>query len=112
MRYFDLLKKRAQRRESYLDNLPYYRDEIENFFKANLGEASVRFFGSVLTENFDAESDVDVLVVSPRTPPRLDERSRLIAELRSKIGFASPFEIHLITEEEYEDWYKNFIPAA
>jgi hypothetical protein len=112
MRYFDLLKKRAERRQNYLDNLPYYRAEIEKFFKAELGEASVRFFGSVLTGTFDAESDVDVLVVSPRTPPRLDARSRLIAELRSIIGFSSPFEIHLVTEEEYEDWYKNFLPPA
>ena len=112
MRYFDLLKKRAERRQNYLDNLPFYRAEIEKFFKAKLGEASVRFFGSVLTKTFDAESDVDVLVVSPQTPPRLDARSRLIAELWSMIGFGSPFEIHLITEEEYEDWYKNFLPTA
>jgi hypothetical protein len=112
MRYFDILKRRAERRQDYLDNLPYYRAQIEKFFQAELGDASVRFFGSVLTKTFDAESDVDVLVVSSHTPPRLDARSRLIAELRSRIGFASPFEIHLITEEEYEDWYKNFIPPA
>jgi len=111
MRYFDLLKKRADRRQSHLDNLPYYRGEIEKFFQAELGEARVRFFGSMLTESFDAESDVDVLVVSTRKPARLDGRSRLIAELRSSIGFSSPFEIHLITEEEYEDWYKHFLPA-
>jgi len=111
MRYFDLLKKRAERRQSYLDNLPYYRAEIEKFFRAEMGEARVRFFGSVLTNTFDAESDVDVLVVSPHTPPRSDARSRLITELKSIIGLSSPFEIHLITEEEYEDWYKHFLPA-
>ena len=111
MRYFDLLKRRAEKRQNYLDNLPFYRREIEEFFKGKLGEVRVRFFGSVLTESFDAESDVDVLVVSRNTPPRLDERSRLVAELWSRIGFASPFEIHLITEEEYEDWYSHFIPA-
>lgn len=112
MRYFDLLKKRAEKRQRYLDNLSYYHREIEEFFKAKLGEARVRFFGSVLTERFDAESDVDVLVVSQRTPPRHDQRARLIADLGTRIGFASPFEIHLITEEEYEDWYKDFISAA
>jgi len=26
-----------------------------------------------------------------------------------KIGFFSPFEIHLITPEEYKNWYQYFI---
>jgi predicted nucleotidyltransferase len=110
MKYNSLLKKRAQRREGYLSRLEYYRAEIEEFFRGKLaGGAEVRFFGSVLTKDFDAESDVDVLVVSPGTPPRLYERSKLIAELNDRIGFANPFEIHLITEDEYQDWYIKFL---
>lgn len=109
MRYFTLLKKRADLRRLYIADLEHYRGEIEKFFKNKLGNVEVRFFGSVMTENFDAESDVDVLVISPNTPQRLYERSKLIAELKSLIGFTSPFEVHLITYEEYEGWYKNFI---
>lgn len=109
MRYFDLLKKRAEKRKHYLDRLPYYREEIEKFFQAQLGEVRVCLFGSVLTNSFDAESDVDVLVVSRNTPPDSEGRARLTSELWSIVGFGSPFEIHLITEEEYEEWYKNFL---
>ncbi len=109
MRYFDLLKRRAEVRRQYLGRLDYYRREIESFFKERLGSARVNFFGSVLTGRFDAESDVDVLVVSAKTPLRLDERSKLLTELRLRIGFVNPFEIHLITKEEYENWYRKFL---
>lgn len=110
MRYLALLKRRAETRKRYLSNLESYRQEIERFFEEKLaGGAKARFFGSVLTKDFDAESDVDVLVISPGTPPHLYERSKLIAELKDRIGFVNPFEIHLVTNEEYDHWYRDFL---
>jgi len=109
MRYFDLLKKRAEERKKYLDNLDFYFKEIAEFFKEKLSDVKIYSFGSILTKDFDSESDIDILVVSPNTPPYLYQKAGLIAELKTRIGFVNPFEIHLITPEEYQDWYSHFI---
>jgi len=109
MRYFDLLKKRAEKRKRYLDNLDFYLKEIAEFFKEKLTEIEIYSFGSILTGDFDPESDIDILIISSNAPRYLYQRAKLIAELKSKIGFVNPFEIHLITPEEHKDWYSHFI---
>lgn len=105
MRYFDLLKKRAEERKHYLENLNTYLLVIKNFFKEKLGNAEIYLFGSVLRDDFGPNSDIDILVISDNTPPESFERSKLIVALKRIIGLVNPFEIHLITPEEYEQWY-------
>ena len=34
---------------------------------------------------------------------------RILSKIDSMIGSFNPFEIHLITPKEYENWYKKFI---
>jgi hypothetical protein len=36
-------------------------------------------------------------------------KSEIRAKLWKAIGFTTPFEIHLITPQDYKEWYKNFI---
>ncbi len=109
MRYFDLLKKRAEERKHYLDNLEAYLSIIKKFFKEKLCDFEIYLFGSILRDDFGPDSDVDILVISKNTPPFTYERSKLILELKRIIGFVNPFEIHIITPEEYEEWYSKFI---
>jgi len=109
MRYFDLLKKRAQERKHYLDNLDKYLKIVKEFFEEKLGEIEIYLFGSILRDDFGPNSDIDILVISKNTPAFSYERSKLIAELKRKIGFVNPFEIHIITPDEYEEWYSKFI---
>ena len=64
----------------------------------------VFIFGSVAEGKEEIGSDIDILIISPN----LKDRGKVIAKIWKKIGFFSPFEIHLITPEEYK-WYKHFI---
>ena len=109
MRYFDLLKKRAKEREEYLQNLDKYLGIIKKFFEDNLKDVEIYLFGSFLTSEFGPDSDIDILVISPNTPEKSYQRSKLIAQLKDLIGFCNPFEIHLITPQEYKEWYSHFI---
>ncbi len=66
-------------------------------------------FGSILREDFGPNSDVDIIVISKNASPFSYERSKLIVEFRRIIGFVNSFEIHIVTPEEYEEWYSKFI---
>lgn len=112
MRYFDILKKRANHRQKYLDNLDFYLEEISSFFKNRLGSnTKVYLFGSVLTDDFVAKSDIDVLVVSENAPETNRGKAELIDELdkTTSIEFVNPFEFHIVSQDDYENWYSHFI---
>ncbi|MCS7097385.1 MAG: hypothetical protein NZ922_00140 [Candidatus Methanomethyliaceae archaeon] len=36
---------------------------------------------------------------------------KLYAIIARNIGLVTPFEIHIISSEEYENWYRKFIDA-
>ncbi len=107
--FVKILRKRAEARKEYSENFEVYVKKIGKYFKDKLGEARVFVFGSIVDGSWDSESDIDVLVISPSTPPYLYQRSKLIAEIKFELGRFNPFEIHLITPEEYKEWYSNFI---
>jgi len=109
MKYFDLLKKRAKERKEYLKKIDKYLKVIKKFFEDNLEEVEIYLFGSFLGSEFGPNSDIDILVISPNTPEKSYERSKIIAKLKDLIGFYNPFEIHLITPQEYKEWYSHFI---
>jgi len=54
------------------------------------------------------DSDIDLLIITD-IAEKLDERIRLRMEIMRILGEESPFEIHIITAEEYENWYRRFI---
>jgi len=110
MRYFDLLLERFKEREKYLKNLDYYLNIIKKFFKEKFGDDSkIYLFGSYLTGNFGPNSDIDILVIKKGESLFVRDKSEIIAELRRIIGFVNPFEIHIVSEEEYDEWYSKFI---
>lgn len=42
-------------------------------------------------------------------PLFVKDKSTILVELKRLIGFVNPFELHIISEEEYKDWYSHFI---
>jgi len=103
----DSLIEEAQREEKYFKNYLYYGKIIKKEAEKLLGKVKVFVFGSILRRD-EVPRDIDVLIISPKL-----ETSQKKSEVRTKIwkrtGISSSFEIHLITPEEYKNWYRFFI---
>lgn len=102
-----LLIKRAREKEKYFNNYQQYAQLIRKESQKFLGEVKVFIFGSVLKKE-ETPQDIDILIISSKFTD-VAKKSELRVKLWQKIGFNSPFEIHLITPAEYQDWYRFFI---
>jgi len=94
--------------ERYFKNYRSYLKIIKNMCMKELKEVRVYLFGSFVEGKSLPSSDIDVLIVSKNMPKMISERSKIKAEVWKKIGLFSPFELHLVNEEEFE-WYKKFV---
>ena len=103
----DLLIEEAKEEEKYFKNYLKYAKDIKKVAKNLLGRVKVFVFGSILKKD-EVPRDIDILIISPKLKSS-EKKSRIRAKILKKIGFTAPFEIHLITPEEYRNWYKFFI---
>jgi len=103
----DELIEEAKREEKYFKNYFQYAKVIKKEAQKLLDEVELFVFGSILRKN-EIPLDIDILIISPQLKETL-KKSEIRTKIREKIGFGAPFEIHLITPEEYRDWYRNFI---
>jgi len=77
-----------------------------------LGEVRVVVFGSVARGDWSADSDIDVLVISPNAPEDPWERAKVAAALREAAGEAAALlELHIVRPEQHLGWYRRFIDA-
>jgi len=103
----DILIEQAQEKEKYFQNYLFYAKEIKKVAEELLGEVRVFIFGSILRKN-EVARDIDILIISPKLKTT-SRKSQIRAKLWKKLGLASPFEFHLITPQEYRNWYRYFI---
>jgi predicted nucleotidyltransferase len=103
----DLLIEREKLQKIYFDNYLIYAKKIKKEIEKILGKTRVFVFGSILQKS-EIPQDIDILVISPKIK-KIKSKGKIIAKIWEKIGFDNPFEIHLITPKEYQDWYKFFI---
>jgi predicted nucleotidyltransferase len=68
------------------------------------GDAKVYVFGSALTGQYTAASDIDILIVADIGK---EEATLLKAEIYKTVD--APVEVHVTTQEQFERWYKRFI---
>ncbi len=104
----DFLIEKRKRDEKYFKNYLFWAKKIKKIVEKELGDGKVFLFGSVVRGEEEPGSDIDVLIVSPQFED-LAKRSEFYLKVHKKIGFLSPFEIHLITPKEYKEWYQYFI---
>ena len=104
----DILLEEAKENKKYFDNYLDYAQIIKKEAGKLLGKVKVYIFGSIVKGDFDPSSDIDILIVAPKQLP-FSRRTEVKVKIYEKIGFFSPFELHLINEEEYQSWYKNFL---
>jgi predicted nucleotidyltransferase len=103
----DILIKEAEKEKKYFENYLYYTRKIKKIAEKLLGKSRVFVFGSILKKN-EVPQDIDVLIVSQKLKSAA-KKTEIRTKIWKKIGFLWPFEIHLITPEEYRNWYKYFI---
>ena len=101
------LIKEAKEKEKYFKNYLKYARKIKKEAQGLLGKTKVFVFGSILRKE-EIARDIDILIISPKLKSS-KQKSKIRAELWKKIELGAPFEIHLITPEEYHQWYEYFI---
>lgn len=72
--------------------------------KAVLGEAEVVPFGSIVTGNASAASDIDVLIIAKDLPKSAWRKAQIIGKIEEETGLPPfhPVQIHLVTWHEAE----------
>ena len=87
-----LLIEEAKRRAEIFRNLPKYLRVILDTVRSIDENAEVYLFGSVAEGRYVLSSDIDILVVTGRSP------GEVLAALWEK-GIKEPFEIHVINKD-------------
>ncbi len=103
----DYLIEEAEKEEKYFENYLKYAKKIKRTAKELLGRVKVFVFGSILRKN-EAPQDIDVLIISPKLKTNA-QKSKARVKLWERLGFSAPFELHLVSPDEYKNWYKFFI---
>lgn len=102
-RIIDLAREEEKYRSDPLSTARAVKEVAESL----LGEVRVYLFGSVVEGADTPSSDLDIMIVSSRTPKSVGERSKLVAEILKEVGVDAPIELHLLRPEE-EEWYLRF----
>lgn len=103
----DLLIEKAKREEKYFKNYLEWVKKIKKEAQILLGKVRVFVFGSILRKK-EIPRDIDILIISPKLK-KTSTKNEIRGKLLKKLGFDLPFEIHLITPQEYKNWYRFFI---
>lgn len=103
-----LLLERVEAQKKYFANPQKYARKAKEAAQEFFPEVKAFLFGSVLTEQGTASSDIDLLIVSPFVPKKQLKQAEIKAKIYKKIGDYSPFEIHLVTPKGFS-WYERFI---
>lgn len=105
--FSDYLIEKEKRERKYFKNYLKYAKIIKKVAENFLGEAKVFIFGSVLKKD-ELPRDIDILIISPKLKD-FYKKTKLKIKIWRKIGYFSPFEIHLISPDEWKNWYQYFI---
>lgn len=99
----------ARRRAEMVRRWREYVGVLAEAVRKVLGDADVYVFGSVVTGECVASSDVDVLVVSDRVPESMLERGALKVEIEDAAGLPvyHPFELHFVKPDEAMHYFKK-----
>lgn len=89
-----------------LDKLRNYQavlKEVKSLVNGIDPKARVIFFGSVLRGDYSAGSDIDIIVI----PSDMAFKDSITLAVWRSID--APIELHIITLEQFEEWYLLFI---
>ncbi len=107
--FIQILKEVWEEKKGYFENYKFYCRRIKKEAEKILGFVDVLVFGSIVKGKFTPRSDIDVLIISENLPESDEERNKIRTKIKSAIDPFSPFQIHLATPKEYQEWYQKFI---
>ena len=105
--FTDYLIEREKKQRKVFKNYLKYAMEIKKIAKREVRDPKVIVFGSILRKN-EIPQDIDILIISPDFQNH-KKKGDFLVKMWKKFGSFAPFEFHLITEKNYQEWYKNFI---
>ena len=105
---YKILCEENQKAAKYFQNYLFYAKEIKKMAKEMLPDAKLFIFGSLLQQESAPGSDIDILIISSQIPTDLFAQAKIKVSIKTKFP-DSPFELHLVTSQQYENWYKGFI---
>jgi predicted nucleotidyltransferase len=106
-KFIELELEYMTNKRKYLENIWAYLSKIKDLCIEYDRGCRVLVFGSFIRGNMRVDSDVDVLIITKLAKDPLF-RGRLFKRIIMEIGFENPFEIHIVTEEEFLE-IKKFI---
>ncbi|MCS7133047.1 MAG: nucleotidyltransferase domain-containing protein [Nitrososphaeria archaeon] len=92
-----------------MEHLKNYRElaeKVKHIVMERCRDARVLVFGSVVEGKVTALSDIDILVICDLDREKIAE---LKSEIRKKLGYHTPIELHIVSDGEFQRWYKRFI---
>ncbi|MEM1986635.1 MAG: nucleotidyltransferase domain-containing protein [Nitrososphaeria archaeon] len=104
----DLEIEHSKDRSKYLNNIIEYLKTIKDVCKRFDSNCKLLVFGSYARGNMKEDSDIDLLLITEKASSP-SWRGKVLAAIGREIGLTAPFEIHIITLEEYMEWYSKFI---
>ncbi len=111
LNFYKIIAKKNKNAEKYFSDTVFYAREIKKLFQKDFPDVRIILFGSSVRGDYLPDSDIDILFISSKIPKDLFAQAEI--KIRIKEFFPdAPFEIHLITPQEYENWYRNFIKGA
>lgn len=107
MTFVDLLIWVRKKEEKFYKRPEFYTKKIKKIAQEFLPDPKVYLFGSYVKGKMRPDSDIDVLVIDKKA--NFDKGIRVKVEVSKRFNRIHPFELHVITPQEYDGWYKNFI---
>ncbi|BCU69875.1 nucleotidyltransferase domain-containing protein [Stygiolobus caldivivus] len=107
MSIVDILEDNMRARQKYLKDVDNYLKKIKEVATSIDPHARVILFGSYVRGDFRPDSDIDVLVITDVKDEW--DRLKVYHEVNKAIGNPNPFEVHVVNEKEYKEWYSKFI---
>ncbi|MEM2739399.1 MAG: nucleotidyltransferase domain-containing protein [Candidatus Bathyarchaeia archaeon] len=92
----------------YVDDVEGYLRRIKDVCRSFDPNCRLIVFGSYVRGGMRVDSDIDVLLITDRAYDP-SYRGRIRVEIAREIGLITPFEMHIVTVEECEEWYRKFI---
>jgi predicted nucleotidyltransferase len=102
----EIIEKYQEFRRNYLEYAKIIKNIAKEVFQENFLKIIV--FGSILSKKYRVDSDIDIAIIL-KEESKEEERIAFYKEIRNKLGFLHPFEFHIVSEYNWENWYKKFI---